>query len=195
MSRPRTAAMSGCAASVSPRKRVAGWAPPREGTGCLKPATAERRGARPRRRPPSAGLSVVNESVVYASGTNFPFPRFNRPPRMMKTVDGGRSWTAWDMRPHAALLVDTYFTSPERGWVVGGKVHPVAPGANQCTARPDRDNVKPVVLLTEDGGQTWTNRVADIEDQFPSRSGAGRSSSSPNRWDLSRSKTSVAARF
>jgi photosystem II stability/assembly factor-like uncharacterized protein len=112
------------------------------------------------------GLSVVNESVVYASGTNFPFPRFNRPPRMMKTVDGGRTWDAWDMRPHAALLVDTHFTSPERGWVVGGKVHPVPPGATQCNKRADRNNVKPVVLLTEDGGQTWTNRVADIEDEF-----------------------------
>ncbi len=52
---------------------------------------------------PSAicGLSVVSESVVYAAGTNFPFPRFPRPPRMMKTVDGGANWTAWDMRPHA----------------------------------------------------------------------------------------------
>ncbi len=40
-------------------------------------------------------------------------------------------------------------------------------GANQCLARPDRDNVKPVVLLTEDGGKTWSNRVADLEDEFP----------------------------
>jgi photosystem II stability/assembly factor-like uncharacterized protein len=118
---------------------------------------------------PSAvcGLSVVNESVVYASGTNFPFPRFPRPPRMMKTVDGGSTWTAWDMTAHAALLVDTHFTSPERGWVVGGKVHPVTPDVKQCKLRPDRATIKPVVLLTEDGGQTWTNLVADIEDQFP----------------------------
>jgi photosystem II stability/assembly factor-like uncharacterized protein len=113
------------------------------------------------------GLSVVNESVVYASGTNFPFPRVNRPPRMMKTVDGGSTWSAWDMTAHAALLVDTYFTSPEHGWVVGGKVHPVIPGQPQCALRQDRANIKPVVLRTEDGGQTWVNRVADIEDEFP----------------------------
>jgi photosystem II stability/assembly factor-like uncharacterized protein len=82
------------------------------------------------------GLSVVNESVVYASGTNFPFPQFNRPPRMMKTVDGGATWSAWDMTAHASLLVDTYFTSPEHGWVVGGKIHPVIPGHPQCKKRP-----------------------------------------------------------
>ncbi len=140
------------------------------------------------------GLSVVNESVLYASGTNFPFPRFNRPPRMMKTVDGGRTWDAWDMRSHAALLVDTYFTSPKRGWVVGGKVHAVPPGASQCDKRPDRDNVKPVVLLTEDGGQTWTNRVADIEDEFPLGEWGWKISSSPIRWDSLPWRISAAAR-
>lgn len=113
------------------------------------------------------GLSVVNENVVYASGTNFPFPAVNRPPRIMKTVDGGTSWTAIDMRPHAALLVDTYFTSPDRGWVVGGKIHPVTPDDRRCTNPRNRSDIKPVVLQTEDGGRTWVDRVADIKDQFP----------------------------
>jgi photosystem II stability/assembly factor-like uncharacterized protein len=105
---------------------------------------------------PSAicGMFAVNDQVVYASGTNFP----NRPPRMMKTLDGGQTWTAWDMRPWADILIDTYFTSPDRGWVVGGKTdQPV----------PTRNNVKPVVLFTEDGGQTWVNRVASLQSAFP----------------------------
>ena len=104
--------------------------------------------------PAICGLSVVDESVVFASGTNFP----NRPPRMMKTLDGGQTWTAWDMRPWADILIDTYFTSPERGWVVGGKAD---------HAPPTRANVKPVVLFTEDGGLTWVDRVAGLRDQFP----------------------------
>lgn len=106
---------------------------------------------------PSAicGLSVVDEAVAFASGTNFP----NRPPRMMKTLDGGQTWTAWDMRPWADILIDTYFTSPDRGWVVGGKTDQPVP--------PTRNNVKPVVLFTEDGGETWVNRVADLHDEFP----------------------------
>jgi photosystem II stability/assembly factor-like uncharacterized protein len=104
--------------------------------------------------PAICGLSVVNEAVAFASGTNFP----NRPPRMMKTLDGGLTWTAWEMRPWADILIDTYFTSPDRGWVVGGKTdQPV----------PTRSNVKPVVLFTEDGGQTWVNRVANLHNAFP----------------------------
>jgi len=105
---------------------------------------------------PSAicGLSVVNESVVYASGTNYP----NRPARVMKTVDGGASWQGFDMVPHASLLVDTYFPTPERGWVVGGK----AQGPN-----PTRDDVKAVVLHTTDGGRTWVNQIAALTDELP----------------------------
>lgn len=109
------------------------------------------------------GMSVVSEDVVYASGTNYPGGfADNPPPAVMRTVDGGASWTAFDMTPHATLLVDTYFTTPERGWVVGGLADPtVASG-------PDgRDNVRPVVLRTEDGGQTWVNRVADLTDRSP----------------------------
>jgi photosystem II stability/assembly factor-like uncharacterized protein len=104
--------------------------------------------------PAICGLSVVNASAAFASGTNFP----TRPPGMMKTLDGGQTWTAWDMRPWADILIDTFFTSPDRGWVVGGK-----------SDRPatTRDNVKPVVLFTEDGGKTWVNRVANLQNEFP----------------------------
>jgi photosystem II stability/assembly factor-like uncharacterized protein len=109
---------------------------------------------------PSAicGLSVVNEQVVYASGTNYP----DRPAAMVKTVDGGATWTGWSMAAHASLLVDTYFTTPERGWVVGGTTDVPATGIN-CPLRKD---VKPVVLFTADGGVTWENRVANLEFPF-----------------------------
>ena len=100
------------------------------------------------------GMSVVNESVVYASGTNDP----EQAPRMIKTIDGGATWTGWEMSEHATLLVDCFFTTPDRGWVVGGKA---------SVPNPSRDDVKPVVLFTEDGGQTWINRVANLQDEFP----------------------------
>ncbi len=107
---------------------------------------------------PSAicGLSVVNESVVYASGTNFP----NRPVGMIKTVDGGATWTGWDMSQYATILIDTYFTSPKHGWVVGGQ-------ADKTIPNPSRNDVIPVVLYTEDGGKTWVNRVENISSSFP----------------------------
>src|SRR5215207_3635896 len=106
---------------------------------------------------PSAicGLSVVNEQVVYASGTNLP----NRPAAMVKTIDGGATWSGWSMAAHASLLVDTYFTTPERGWVVGGQATVVPDTNDPCELRSD---VKPVVLFTADGGVTWENRVADL---------------------------------
>lgn len=98
------------------------------------------------------GLYAVNESVIYASGTNFP----SEVARMMKSVDGGATWTAWDMSQHASNLIDVYFPTPERGWVVGG----ISDKGN-----PDYTDLTPVVLHTEDGGQTWENRVKDLS--FP----------------------------
>jgi len=95
------------------------------------------------------GLSVVDERVVYGTGTNQPGP----PTGVIKTVDGGKTWTAQDMGEHATLLVDVLFVDERRGWVVGGKAAPDVPN-------PDRPDVRPVVLFTEDGGATWRDLVA-----------------------------------
>ncbi|MFC5142927.1 WD40/YVTN/BNR-like repeat-containing protein [Actinomycetospora rhizophila] len=104
---------------------------------------------------PSAicGLSVVDATTVYASGTNYP----NRPTRMMRTVDGV-SWQGWEMSEHADLLVDTYFTDADHGWVVGGKAE---------VSNPTRADVRAVVLRTEDGGRTWVDRLAPIAAELP----------------------------
>ena len=101
------------------------------------------------------GIWVVNESVVYVAGSNHP----EQPVRMMRTIDGGKSWTAWDMRTWADNLIDVYFTSPERGWVVGGRT--------DDRVNPGKPKLRPVVLYTEDGGRTWFDRVNSIRDQFP----------------------------
>ena len=101
------------------------------------------------------GLSVVNESVIYASGTNDPA---DKPARMMKTVDGGKTWNAWDMSKYATILIDTYFINEDCGWVVGGRAD---------KDNPSRDDISPVVLHTEDGGATWVNQLADTSISFP----------------------------
>lgn len=108
----------------------------------------------PEAPPAICGLSIVNERVVYGSGTNFP----DRAPGVIKSVDGGETWTATDMGGHATLLVDVFFSDEQRGWVVGGKAE---------VANPTRDDVIPVVLATQDGGQTWENRIAGMEGDFP----------------------------
>ena len=105
------------------------------------------------------GLSVVNESVAYAAGTNEP----GLPARMMRTTDGGASWQGWDMSEHATLLVDTYFTDPDNGWVVGGKAALPEPP----NPRDPRSHIRAVVLRTHDGGRTWTDKAAPISAEFP----------------------------
>jgi photosystem II stability/assembly factor-like uncharacterized protein len=101
------------------------------------------------------GLAVVNENVVYGSGTNRPEDF----PLLVKTTDGGATWTAIDMSSHASILIDVFFRDAMHGWVVGGK-------ASQPTPTT-RDKLKPVVLETTDGGATWVNRLVGQEASFP----------------------------
>ncbi len=101
------------------------------------------------------GMSIVNDRVIYASGTNIP----RDTPGIITTEDGGNSWRGRDLSDHASILIDCYFTDPQTGWVVGGRADVVNP--------PNRNTVKPVVLFTEDGGQTWVNQIAGQEDEFP----------------------------
>jgi photosystem II stability/assembly factor-like uncharacterized protein len=103
------------------------------------------------------GIWAANERVVYVAGSNVP----EMPVRMMKTTDGGRSWMAWDMRRWADNLIDVYFPTEQRGWVVGGRTDEPRDPA------PSKPKLRPVILYTEDGGRTWTDQVEAIRDQFP----------------------------
>jgi photosystem II stability/assembly factor-like uncharacterized protein len=105
------------------------------------------------------GISVVDEQVIYASGTNDP----SDDPAVLRTRDGGATWDSIDMRAHASLLVDIHFQNRNRGWVVGGRDVIACPGR-----RATRDVVRPVVLFTEDGGNTWTDLIpANAKRRFP----------------------------
>lgn len=103
------------------------------------------------------GLRAVNESVVYAVGSNEPA----WPVRLMKTTDGGTTWSAWDMRRWADNLIDVYFPSTERGWVVGGRTD------DPRDPHPAKPKLRPVVLYTEDGGRSWIDQVDNIRQRFP----------------------------
>jgi photosystem II stability/assembly factor-like uncharacterized protein len=105
------------------------------------------------------GISVVDDQVIYASGTNDP----RDDPAVLKTTDGGANWTSIDMTPHASLLVDIHFQTRERGWVVGGRDVIACPGR-----RATRDVVRPVVLFTTDGGNSWTDLIPQsAKKRFP----------------------------
>jgi hypothetical protein len=105
------------------------------------------------------GISVVDEQVSYASGTNDP----SDDPAVLRTRDGGATWDSIDMSADASLLVDIHFQDRNRGWVVGGRDAIACPGR-----RATRDVVRPVVLFTEDGGNTWTDLIpANAKRRFP----------------------------
>lgn len=78
------------------------------------------------------GISVVNDSVVYAYG------RFFGPPVLVKTMDRGKTWTSTDMSPYASVgLIDGWFWNQDTGFITG------------------QDGANAVILHTVDGGATW----------------------------------------
>jgi photosystem II stability/assembly factor-like uncharacterized protein len=98
------------------------------------------------------GICSPSKNVVYGSGTQFP----DQEAGILKTTDGGATWTSISMEAHANLLIDNYFTDDLHGWVVGGK------------GGTDYPMLKPVVLFTADGGRTWENRLQNSGIDFPS---------------------------
>ena len=89
------------------------------------------------------GIWVVNESVVYGCG------RYDRPARIIKSINRGISWTSIDISEYATTLIDCYFFSPDSGFVVGG----VGP-----TPTSFLSDLNAVILFTSDGGNTWETR-------------------------------------
>lgn len=106
------------------------------------------------------GLIAVNDDVIFASGTNYP----NETAGVLRSTDGGRSWSLLDLGHSPALLVDIFFQDERTGWVVGGADEVLHPGRD--TVRRD---VVPIVLATEDGGETWRNAIEVNTDigEFP----------------------------
>lgn len=101
------------------------------------------------------GIHAVDADVVYAAGSNDP----SEGAYVLKTTDGGASWTSIDMKPWASNLIDVYFPTRERGWIIGGRTRGEEMNATYS-------NVFPVVLYTEDGGETWTNQLEDVAEDF-----------------------------
>ena len=85
------------------------------------------------------GLYAVSEDVIYGAGY------YNGPAHVVKTTDGGQTWTSRAMDDVAGSLVDIYFWDEMRGIAVGG------------TQGAWTDS-QSIVVMTEDGGETWTRR-------------------------------------
>lgn len=94
------------------------------------------------------GLWAVNEDVIYGVGW------FAGPAYFIKTTDGGQTWTSRDMSEYVGSLIDVYFWDEQRG---------IAVGASNSAGAPD---TRAVVLLTEDGGDTWSVQyISPVRDR------------------------------
>ena len=90
------------------------------------------------------GLYAVSENVIYGAGW------YDSPAHVVKTTDGGQTWTSRDMSDVAGSLVDVYFWDELRGIAIGG-----TDGAGGSS--------RAVVVMTEDGGETWTRRFTSSD--------------------------------
>jgi photosystem II stability/assembly factor-like uncharacterized protein len=87
---------------------------------------------------PSAlcGLWSATSQVIYGVGSYY------GPARVIKSVDGGATWSSQDLAPLASTLIDVYFKSATEGFAVGG-----------IDEFPS--TIRSVVLHTTNGGATW----------------------------------------
>lgn len=103
------------------------------------------------------GMQIFNDSIINAVG------RVRGPAWFYRTTDRGTSWIAKDMSQYAAGLIDVYFFTKDTGFCVG-------------LTHATHDSSSGVVLMTTDGGSTWTKKITTSRKgewswkiQFPSR--------------------------
>ncbi len=85
------------------------------------------------------GIWVVNDQVVYGVG------QYNGPAYVIKTTNGGASWTSTDLSAFLGTLVDVYFFDEMHGLALGG-------------FGELNGDIVPRIIGTDDGGATWTVR-------------------------------------
>lgn len=80
--------------------------------------------------------TLVPRTVIHAAG------RVGGPTGMLRSVDGGETWSVIDMSPHAGMILDVTFFDELTGLVF-------------AASNADPAQAEGLVLRTEDGGKTW----------------------------------------
>ncbi len=96
-------------------------------------------------------------TIIHAGG------RVGSPAYLLRSIDGGKSWTNIDMSPWVAMIVDVKFFDAMNGVVFAG-------------SDADIEKSHALIVVTHDGGQTWTKsyesaRPSELtwKGAFPSR--------------------------
>ena len=79
---------------------------------------------------------LVKSAVVHAAG------RVNGPAKLLRSTDGGETWSFIDMSAQAGAIFDVKFVTPETGFVFAS------------TSSQIRES-NALILKTTDGGRTW----------------------------------------
>lgn len=87
----------------------------------------------PNNPPAICGLDIVGPNTIYGCGAYF------SPAFIIKSTDGGATWTSTDMSAYATALVEIQFLDENVGYASGS------------------DATGGIILKTIDGGATWTN--------------------------------------
>lgn len=90
----------------------------------------------PRARKGICGLSVADANTIYGCGNWYENAGY-----IIKSVDGGNTWSFIDMSAYATSLIDMYFISKDTGFVTGSGLAPLESA---------------VILYTTNGGATWS---------------------------------------
>ncbi|MCH7976595.1 MAG: T9SS type A sorting domain-containing protein [Bacteroidetes bacterium] len=80
------------------------------------------------------GIYALDSEAVYAAGAIIGGAHF------LRTLDSGVSWTSLDLSAQADFFVDVYFRDRQHGFLTGQR------------------SGKVIILGTDDGGATWTER-------------------------------------
>jgi photosystem II stability/assembly factor-like uncharacterized protein len=88
------------------------------------------------------GLAIADSSTIYGCG-NF----FSDSAYIIKSTDGGNSWSFMDMHFYATHLIDLFFLNKDTGFATGSGPLPLQ---------------QAIILYTTDGGQNWAYTFQDI---------------------------------
>ena len=84
------------------------------------------------------GLCAADSNTIYGCGNWYQDSAY-----IVKSIDGGASWSFMDMHAYASHLIDMYFINKDTGFATGSSVLPAQ------TA---------IILYTADGGNTWSTK-------------------------------------
>lgn len=93
------------------------------------------------------GLAIPDENTIYGGGNWFEDSAY-----LVKSTDGGNTWSFIDMMPYATSIIDLSFINKDTGFATGK-----GPGPQETA----------IILYTTDGGANWTTKfLNDVPSEY-----------------------------